>query len=242
MDYSKFLNEKGLEGKRIGVLRSSFNHHPKLDAVFNRSLKVLQEQGAILVDDLKFPTPKDSGKNEYEVLLYEFKHYLNTYLKNTPDKVKVKSLADLIEFNRSNKTAEMPYFNQEIFLSAEEKGPLTDQNYLTALQDSHEIMKVTINKFMEDHNLDLIVSPTTNPATSMDIISGDHFTGSSYSKAAISGYPSITVPMGFIHELPVGLTFVTKAYGEDILIEAAYAYEQKSRERKAPEFKKSQID
>lgn len=236
-NYALHLIENGLEGKRIGVIRSPFNMVDGLPEKFDQSLEAMKNQGAEIIDDLEFGDRDGIGDAEYEVLLYEFKHYLNAYLSGTPDTVTSKTLADLISYNRENSAQEMPYFKQEIFLSSEAKGPLTDDEYLKALEDSNTAMQKLIDELMDQHNLDLIVMPSRNPANSQDVINGDHSGGGGTSSyAAVSGYPSISVPMGFIHNLPVSLSFVGKAYSEEILIEAAYAYEQATKARRKPTF------
>ncbi len=236
-NYAEHLKADGLSGKRIGVIRSPFRMHSDLGAVFDKSVLALQRQGAEIVDDLEFGDEEGIGEAEGLVLRYEFKHYLNAYLAGTPEKVKSRTLADLIEFNKLNAAEEMPYFKQEIFVGSEEKGPLTDPEYLEAIQNSHVAMQKLIDQLMDTHDLDLIVMPSRNPANSQDVINGDHPTGGGTSSyAAVSGYPSITVPMGYIHGLPVALSFVGRAYSEAMIVEAAYAFEQATKARRKPEF------
>ena len=212
--------------------------HPELPGLFDQSVEVIKSQGGEVIDNLEFGSREGIGDAEYEVLLYEFKHYLNAYLAGTPDRVKTKTLADLITYNRGNAQQEMPYFKQEIFLMAEDKGPLTEFNYENALEDSNIAMQNVIDDLMKEHDLDLLVLPSRNPANSQDVLNGDHSGGGGTSSyAAVSGYPSITVPMGFIHGLPVSLSFIGSAYSEAQLIEASYAYEQATKVRQKPTFK-----
>ncbi len=237
-DYSTYLNENGLQGKRIGIIRSPFRMKEGLPEVFNDSIVAMKEKGAVIVDDLEFGDREGIGDAEYEVLLYEFKHYLNAYLSGAPEKVKSRTLEGLIAFNKENSSQEMPYFKQEIFESAQEKGPLTAPEYLKAINDSNVAMQNIINDLMDQNDLDLIVMPSRNPANSQDVINGDHSGGGGTSSyAAVSGYPSISVPMGYIHGLPVSLSFVGRAYSEALLVEAAYAYEQVTKARQKPTFK-----
>jgi amidase len=167
------------------------------------------------------------------VLLYELKSDLNKYLSERPA-VPVKSLAGIIEFNNNNIYKEMPWFGQEIFLEAEAKGGLEEKEYLDALALSKQLTRDIINKVMDENKLDCLLLPTNNPAWAIDWVNGDHYSGGSSDLAAIAGYPNITVPAGFIHELPIGLSFIGKAWTEGTLIKLAYSYEQASLKRKKP--------
>ncbi|MCC3860227.1 amidase [Pseudemcibacter aquimaris] len=235
--YEDHLKADGLSGKRIGVIRSPFRMHDDLPEIFNENIEAMKAHGAVIIDDLEFGSREGIGKNEGTVLDYEFKHYLNEYLKNTPDAVETRTLEELIAFNIEHADEEMPYFKQEIFLDSQEKGPLTDQEYLEAAQGNQPAMQKVIDDLMDAHNLDLIVLPSRNPANSQDVINGDHPSGGGTSSyAAVSGYPSITVPMGYIHELPVSLSFIGRAYSEAMMIEAAYAFENATKVRRKPKF------
>lgn len=235
--YENYLNKDGLKGKRVGVVRTPFRMHDDLPKVFDDSIKILESNGAVIIDNIEFGDREGIGRAEGIVLRYEFKHYLNDYLEKTPETVKTKTLADLIAFNIENQASEMPYFKQEIFIGSEEKGPITNKEYMDALSDSKNAMQKLIDDLMDKHNLDLIVMPSRNPANSQDLINGDHPSGGGTSSyAAVSGYPSITVPMGYINVLPVSLSFLGRKYNEAQLIEVAYAYEQVSQARKKPEF------
>lgn len=235
--YEDFLNANGLHGKRIGVIRSPFRMHDDLPAIFDQSIEAMKTAGAVIVDEIEFGSREGIGSNEGLVLRYEFKHYLNEYLKTTPDEVGSRTLADLIEFNRANAGQEMPYFKQEIFVQSDEKGPLTDEEYFEAAKGNQPAMQKLIDDLMDEHNLDLIVMPSRNPANSQDLINGDHPSGGGTSSyAAVSGYPSITVPMGYIHGLPVSLSFLGRAYSEAMMIEAAYGFEKATMVRQKPKF------
>jgi len=237
VQYENYLNKDGLKGKRIGVIRDPFRMHEELPGIFEQSIAVLKKNGAEIIDNLGFGDREGIGKAEGVVLRYEFKHYLNAYLAKTPETVKSRTLADLISFNIEHQAQEMPYFKQEIFDGSHEKGPLSDDEYKEAVKASHIAMQGLIDQLMTDHNLDLIVMPSRNPANSQDLVNGDHPSGGGTSSyAAVSGYPSITVPMGYIHELPVSLSFVSRSYTEGVLIEAAYAFEQVTKIRKKPKF------
>ena len=170
---------------------------------------------------------------EYEVLLYEFRADLNTYFEKSGSPI--QSLADLIVYNDANAETLMPIFGQEILIEADAKGPLTEEAYLTALETSKSISQSAIDGLVAEHNLDALISPTNGPAWLIDPINGDSFGIGSSSLAAISGYPSITVPAGFVSGLPVGLSFIGKAWNEKQLIEIAYAFEQTTGVRKPPE-------
>ncbi len=236
-DYTTHLKMDGLTGKRIGVIRSPFRIHEQISPIFDQSVEVMRAGGAEIVDNLEFGDREGIGDAEYEVLLYEFKHYLNAYLEGTPEEVTSRTLEDLIEYNDTNADQEMPYFGQEIFVMAQEKGPLTEEAYLKAVEESNIAMQRIIDTLMDENDLDLIVMPSRNPANSQDVINGDHPGGGGTSSyAAVSGYPSISVPMGYIHGLPVSLSFVGKAYTEAMMIEAAYAYEQVTNARQKPKF------
>ena len=233
-DYSANLTADGLSGKRIGILRSFYGagSNPNVEAIYDASIAALQEQGAIIVDDIEITT---SGMNdaEYEVLLYEFKADLNNYLAAAG--APVQSLAEIIEYNAANAQRVMPVFGQEIFLAAEEKGPLTDAAYLEALAKSKRIARTGLDGAIEEHQLDAIIAVSNGPAWMIDHANGDSFHIGSSSLAAISGYPSITVPAGFTSGLPIGVSFVGKPWNEKQLIEIAYAFEQATGVRRAPE-------
>ena len=238
-DYASFLNSDGLNGKRIGIAAQMIPSHERVKELMNNAIEAMQNSGAEFIEDLKFETYRKWGNPSYEVLLYEFKADLNKYLQEHPS-APIKSLAELIEFNKANADKEMPWFGQEIFEAAQEKGDLSSEEYLQALEDSKRYAgKEGIDALMDAHNLDAIIAPTNGPTWSIDWVNGDSFTGGSSSPAAISGYPNITVPMGFVEGLPIGLSFFGRAWSEPVLLEIAYAFEQATKHRKAPGFKKS---
>lgn len=234
IDYTKSLVDGGLKGARIGVARQYFGRNEKLDKIMESQLKIMQQKGAILID-VEFPDLNNFGDAEYEVLLYEFKHDLNHYLKNRGGEY--NSLQKLIDFNSKHADKEMPYFNQEIFVKAQAKGELTEEAYLKSLKKSKYLsQEKSIDLIMNNHKLDAIVAPSNTPSWMIDLIYGDNFGGfvSSSSLAAVSGYASITVPSGFIKEMPIGLSFIAGAYSEATLIKIAYAWEQASKARQKP--------
>lgn len=233
-DYSANLTADALRGKRIGIIRSWYGagSNPDVDAIYQTSIEKLQEAGAILVDDINIEADA-MYEPEYEVLLYEFRSDLNAYLESSG--APVRSLSDLIAYNNANKESVMPWFGQEIFLEADAKGPLTDEAYLTALETSKRIARSGIDTIMDEKELDALIAPTNGPARPIDLINGDASGIGSSSLAAVSGYPSITVPAGFVSGMPVGLSFMGKAWNEKQLIEIAYAFEQTTRIRKPPD-------
>jgi amidase len=236
-DYSQFLDADGLRGARIGLARQFFDIHPEVTALMEEAIAEMKRLGAELIDPADVPTNGQFDQSEFEVLLYEFKADLNAYLAGLPDSVECRTLADLIEFNERNKDMEMPHFGQEIFLRAQEKGPLTDKAYLDALAKNHRLSRDEgIDAVMNEYRLDAIVAPTGGPAWVTDHVNGDHFLGASSTPAAVAGYPNITVPAGFVRGLPVGLSLFGRAWSEPTLVKLAYSFEQATGHRKAPEF------
>jgi amidase len=234
-DYTKFLQKDGLKGARIGVARQTFGKNSKIDAVIEPHLEVLQAGGATLID-VEFATNGKFGDAEFSVLLYEFKEDLNKYLAGRGGKH--KTLADLIKFNDANKDKEMPFFGQEIFIAADAKADLNDRAYrLALLQSKLYTQEQGIDAVMDKNKLDAIVAPSGGVAWMTDLVNGDCgvFEGIT-SFAAVAGYPSITVPAGYVQELPVGITFVGRAFTEPTLIKIAYAFEQTTKARKPPIF------
>jgi amidase len=236
-DYTQYLNLKGLEGARIGVVRKYFGFHPGVDTIINDALKVLKQQGAVLVDPADIPTIGKFDDAELTVLLYELKADLNAYFARLGASAPVHSLKELIEYNEKNATSEMLYFGQENFLKAESKGPLTSKEYLDALKLCRRMArKDGIDATMKKFKLDALVAPTDSPAWLTDLIDSDHFLGGSSTIAAVAGYPSITVPAGFVFGLPVGISFFGSAWSEPTLLKFAYSFEQATHARKAPKF------
>jgi amidase len=239
-DYTQFLEAGALRGARIGVAREAyFGYSEKSDAIAEAAVETLRALGAVVVDPADIPTAKQMQESEAEltVLLYEFKADLNAYLAGTGERAPVRSLEELIAFNGAHADREMPYFGQELFIQAQEKGPLTDAAYLAALQESHRLAREEgIDAVMDRHQLDALVMPTGSPAWKIDLVDGDHHLGGSSQPAALAGYPAVSVPAGHVFGLPVGLTFMGRAFSEPKLIKLAYAFEQGTRARRAPQF------
>jgi len=234
IDYTAHLKPDALKGARIGVLRKAMGYQPDVDAAFERAVKALEAAGATVVD-AKIPTAGKWGNDELGVLLYELKADLNSYLAASG--APVKTLAEVIAFNKQNAATEMRFFGQELFEQAEAKGPLTDKAYIDARDRIRRLAGPEgIDAALKKQGLDALVAPSMSPAWPTDPINGDHFTGAGYGTAAVARYPSISVPMGDSHGLPLGITFMGTAWSEARLIELAYAYEQASKARKAPGF------
>jgi amidase len=235
-DYRAALEKGGLKGARIGVARNFFGRNDELDAVIEKALLELKAQGAVLVDT-EVPNVGKYDDSETEVLLYEFKTDLAAYLKDYAPNAPIADMAGLIAFNQKNHQKELPFFGQEYLERAQEKGGLDTPAYREALANNHRYARAEgIDQVMKEHRLDALVAPTGGPAWLTDFINGDHFTGSFSSPAAVAGYPHITVPAGYVHGLPVGLSFVGAAYSEASLIRMAYSYEQATLHRRAPQF------
>jgi amidase len=199
----------------------------------------MKAKGATIIDPADVPTASRLAACEIEVLLYEFKANLNTYLASRAPGVAVRSLEELIAFNERERVREMPYFGQELFVKAEGKGPLTAPGYLEALSTCRGLARDRgIDAVMTMHRLDAIVAPTLGPAWVTDLVKGDDFGGASFPStlAAVAGYPAVTVPAGFVEELPVGISFIGGAWSEERLISIAYAYEQATKHRWPPRF------
>lgn len=233
-DYTTYLDPKGLKGKRIGVEKSFLQKHEALDALLQTALDQMKAQGAIIVE-VDFMSHYDNlGQEEFELMKYEFKDGLNKYLATSNSKM--KSLEDVITFNKENASTAMPYFRQEILDSSVIKGDLNSQAYKT-LVSKLQTTKAFIDSVMVAHRLDALCGPATGPSWCIDVTNGDHWTGyGAYGPAATTGYPSITVPMGMVNEIPVGISFFSRAYDEPGLLAIAYAYEQASKNRVSPRF------
>ena len=236
-DYKTFLDPNGLRGARIGVARNFFGFHERVDKVMERAIAEMKSHGAIVVDPADIPTKGKFDGSEFEVLLYEFKADLNTYLASLGAEAPVHSMKEVIAFNEQNRERELPHFGQEIFLKAQEKGPLTDKAYLDALEKNHRLARAEgIDAVMNQHQLDALITPTAGPAWVTDLVNGDHETGGSSSPAAVAGYPSVTVPAGQVSGLPVGISFFGRVYSEPTLLKVAFAFEQATAARRPPRF------
>lgn len=235
LDYTRFLDADGLRGARLGVARKFFGFNDKVDGLMKEAIDVMKRLGAVIVDPADMPTAGKFDDSEFEVLLYEFKTDLNRYLAGLGAKAPVRSLKEVIEFNERNRDREMPYFGQEIFHKAEAKGPLTERAYRLALRKNQRLSQLEgIDAVMRRHRLDALIAPTGGPAWTIDLVNGDHFSGSSSTPAAVAGYPNISVPAGEVFGLPVGISFFGRAYTEPTLIKLTYAFEQATKYRRAP--------
>jgi amidase len=235
-DYRKFLDPNGLRGARIGVWREGvFGVTPEGDAVAEQAISELSRLGATIVDPADIPNVADVGGPEFTVLLFEFKADMATYLSELSN-TSIRTLADLIAFNDAHADEEMRWFGQEIFLAAEATDGLDDPAYLDALATSKRLMQDGINGVMDRLDLDAIISLTGSPSWTTDLINGDHFLTASSTPAAVAGFPSIAVPAGFSFELPVGISFIGRQWGEPELIKLAFGFEQGTRARHAPRF------
>ncbi|HEX2780452.1 MAG TPA: amidase [Gemmatimonadaceae bacterium] len=238
-DYTKFLDANGLRGARIGIARKRYaGYHDATDDLFKEAIAVMRAQGATIVDPADLATAGKFGDDEFQVLLYEFKADLNAYLAAWAPGVQAKTLAELIDWNKSHASDEMPYFKQEIFEMAQKKAGLSDAKYrAAAAKAKRQAGAEGIDATLKAHRLDALVAPTQGPAWPIDLVYGDPNVGGSFTTpAAVAGYPHVTVPMGAVMGLPVGVSFVGGAWSEPTLIKLAYAYEQATKLRTTPKF------
>jgi len=236
-DYTQSLDSRGLRGARLGVVRKYFGFNDAVDHLIEEALGVLKREGAEIIDPADIPTIGKWDETELLVLLYELKADLNKYLAGLGPAAPVKSLKDVIDFNNQHRADEMPYFGQDQFLKAEAKGPLTTKEYVDALAANHHLTrKEGIDFVIDKFKLDALVAPSDSPAWLTDLVDGDHQIANNTSAAAVAGYPHITVPAGFVHGLPIGISFFGRAWSEPTLIKFAYAFEQATKARKPPQF------
>lgn len=234
-DYTRFLDAKGLHGARLGVARQYFNIGPAVTAIMEECLDLMRRAGAHIVDPADVPSFEKWRQTELQVLLYEFKADLNSYLATRG--TQVATLEDCIKFNTEHAAEEMPFFAQELFEQAQEKGPLTERAYHEALATNQELSrKEGIDAAIAQFKLDAIVAPTAGPAWTTDWVCGDRVDSGCASPPAVAGYPHITVPAGFVFGLPLGISFFGAAWSEPKLIKYAYAFEQARKARRKPEF------
>ena len=238
IDYARVLDPDGLRGARIGVARKKFTGYSRAaDAAFETALAVMKDRGAVIVDPADIASAGTFDDAEFDVLLYEFKADLATYLATRPAGSSARTLDDLIAFNRAHADAELPYFAQEIFEMSAKKGSLASPAYLKALAKCRDGARTHgIDVTLAKHKLDAIVAPTQGAPGLIDLVNGDAGGSSSTTPCAVAGYPAITVPMGYTHGLPLGLTFMGRAWSEGVLIKLAFAFEQATKVRKAPRY------
>jgi len=236
-DYTTFLKKDGLNGKRLGLFKAPYGINYKVDTLMNRAVAYLKSQGAEIIE-LQEITNAKTDKNENVIMLYEYKEGLNSYFRSLGPKATIKSIDDLIAFNKAD-SIELRYFNQHYLEQARDKDDLNSLEYKQALDSLMKgSRKEGIDKVMNANKLDAIIAPTGSPAWKSDLTNGDSFQIGTSSPAAQAGYPDITVPMGFIDELPVGISFFGRAWSEPVLLEIAYSYEQGTKFRKVPGFLK----
>lgn len=234
-DYTQYLDANALKGKRIGIEKTFLKHHEAIDALLQQALEQMKKMGATLVEVQFIQEYNKAGAAEFEVLKYEFKDGLNKYLSTANSKM--KSLQDVINFNKQNESKAMPYFKQEILDSSQKLGALESKEYIDALNKSTGIRKF-LDGLMQKNQLNALCGPAAGASWCVDLVNGDAFSGyGSYGPAAMAGYPSISVPMGSVNDLPVGLSFISTAWDEANLIAIAYSYEQASKKRFKPSFK-----
>jgi amidase len=236
VDYQQFLNRDSLKGIRIGVMRKNAGFSDEVDVLLERAIQVLRSQGASVVDPANLPTQGKFDDNEQTVLLYEFKDGVNRYLATRTGVP--RTLAELISFNKTEQVRSMPIFSQELFINSEAKGSLTEKEYVEAREQAKRLAGPEgIDAALAKDHLDVLIAPTSGPAWTTDWVNGDHFVGGGVSSApAVAGYPHITVPMGQVRGLPIGLSLVGTAWSEPKLIAYAYAFEQATHARKRPHF------
>ncbi len=234
-DYTQFLKAGGLQGKRIGLMKNLMGYHSRVDALMGQAVAFLKSQGAEVIE-VEGPKEGPIEGDSFTVMLYEFKDGLNKYFSGLGEGALVKNLAELIEFNRKD-PVELRWFDQKLLEQAQEKGGLEAAEYKKALEAMLKAARDEgIDRLLDEHKLDALMAPTGAPAWKTDLVDGDHFTGSSSSLAAIAGYPSVTVPMGFVEALPVNVSFFGRAWSEPLLLEIAFAYEQGTKHRRPPRY------
>ena len=221
------LKTAGLQGRKIGIPRHLCGFDPRVDKVFENHIRMMEKAGAIIVDDCTISEVDSYDSAEMTVLLYEFKHYLNSYLRGRGDTINIHTLEELISFNSENSEKVMPHYGQELLIQAQEKGTLKEEEYLSARETCRiKAGEKGLQKVFEEHTVDALVIPSNGPAWKIDHVNGDRYTGGNSSPAAVSGYPSVTIPAGYVQGLPIGTTFIGKPFTEGKLLACAHALEQ----------------
>ena len=237
-DYTEHLDTTALRGARIGVMRKTMGFHPEVDRVMEASLAALRAAGAVIVDPADLPSHGQYGEAEFEVLLSEFRPALEDYLRASS--APLGSLQAIIEFNNDHSGSTMPWFGQDLFLQAQAKPGIEDEHYLLAREKARRLAGPEgIDAILAAEQLDALIAPAVSPAWAIDLVIGDHFLGAGYGAAAVAGYPSITVPAGESHGLPIGIVLLGPAFSEPRLIGLAYAFEQATEARRPPAWKPS---
>ncbi len=234
-DYVNRLSKEGLSGKRLGIMKFSMGYLPEIDALFDRAVEQLKAAGAEVVVIDRFDAMDRINKDELTVLLTDFRKEINAYLAATPPAVTTRSLADLIAFNQQNAAREMPHFGQELFTQSEATANHDPSAYQKLREGNRKAAGPDgIDRLLTASKLDALIAPTTGPAWTTDLVNGDHYLGSATTLAAVAGYPHLTVPMGQVRGLPVGLSFVGAAWSESLLLSMGYAFEQRAQARRPP--------
>jgi amidase len=237
IDYVRSIKGYKIRGLRVGVIRPAFGFHRDVERVMESTIKALEAAGAT-VGDAPFPTLGRWFRPELEVLLYEFGPALNAYLEATD--APLKSLAAVIDYNIEHASTVMPLFGQDLLIRARDKGPLTEQTYLDARATAVRLAGTDgIDAALAAGPFDVLLTSAVGPAWTIDPLNGDHFRGSGYGAAAVAGYPSITVPAGHAHGLPIGVVFMGPKHGGNLLLDVAFAFEQQTRARIEPTYKKT---
>ncbi|RZK42504.1 MAG: amidase, partial [Hymenobacter sp.] len=236
-DYARHLHSDALKSQKLGVEKSHLASTLPAGGLLRQAVAVLRAQGATVVEVDVLAAVRPIGDAEFDVLLYEFKDGVNKYLAQP--NVPVKTLADVVAFNKANAAKAMPFFQQEILEMAEKTDGLTSEKYKAALRKVVDTSRAALDVALKTNGgLAAIVAITTGPAACIDLVNGEYDTGPDYSgPAAMAGYPHLTVPMGQVHGLPVGLSFVGAPYTEAVLLSLGYAYEQATKHRQAPTFR-----
>ncbi len=238
-NYATILVNDGLKGARLGVARNMLGSDPRITRILDSCLDIMKQLGAVIIDPANLPNSHSFSKTESEVLLYEFKQGLDSYLSSLGPRSRVHSLEEVVVFNEENKDRVMPYFGQEKMLAALSKGSLSDKKYRQALaRNSRLTRREGIDAVLRKHRLDAIVVISGGPAWTIDLANGDsrNWDMNSTGPAAVAGYPHITVPAGQVFGLPIGLSFFSTAWSEAKLLRIAYTFEQATRARRPPRF------
>lgn len=235
VNYADALDPRALEGRRLGVMRFAMGYNPALDGLFDATLTDLRTAGAEIVEIDRFDGLDEIRAHELTVLLTDFRDEINAYLDRAPAAVRTRSLRDLIVFNQQQAAREMPHFRQEL-LEESEKTAGYDKTAYGALRDGNRRAAGTagIDAMLRARGMDALIAPTTGPAWPIDLANGDRYEGSATTLPAVAGYPHLTVPMGQLNGLPVGLSFIGPAWSEASLLAMGFAYEQRSHARRPP--------
>jgi amidase len=237
-DYAAALSAGALAGKRLGVMRFTMGYLPALDAVFDKAVDQIKAAGADVVTIDKFDGLDAIDRQELTILLTDFRKELNAYLASAPPPVTTRTLKDLIAFNSANAAREMPHFGQELFEQSEKTAGHDPSAYAKMREATAKAAgRDGIDALLQAHKLDALIAPTLSPAWTTDLVNGDHVIGGATTLPAVAGYPHLTVPMGFVQGLPVGLSFIGTAWSEAALLGMGYAFEQRTSARKPPTYR-----